>query len=114
MLVSSPSSDLLCDLYYPLLGELTGLEHKVISFETQPKRKISRINQFSPLQHEELPDDASHVFIDWQSVRDAELLNHLLSTYHTATVFVQAAGFCLLYTSPSPRDGLLSRMPSSA
>ena len=25
-----------------------------------------------------------------------------------------AAGACLLYTSPSPRDGLLSRMPSSA
>ena len=24
------------------------------------------------------------------------------------------ARFCLLYTSPSPRDGLLSRMPSSA
>ena len=24
------------------------------------------------------------------------------------------AGGCLLYTSPSPRDGLLSRMPSSA
>ena len=24
------------------------------------------------------------------------------------------AGCCLLYTSPSPRDGLLSRMPSSA
>ena len=27
--------------------------------------------------------------------------------------FVEMAG-CLLYTSPSPRDGLLSRMPSSA
>ena len=26
----------------------------------------------------------------------------------------QMANFCLLYTSPSPRDGLLSRMPSSA
>ena len=24
------------------------------------------------------------------------------------------SNFCLLYTSPSPRDGLLSRMPSSA
>ena len=24
------------------------------------------------------------------------------------------SGSCLLYTSPSPRDGLLSRMPSSA
>ena len=27
---------------------------------------------------------------------------------------VALLGFCLLYTSPSPRDGLLSRMPSSA
>ena len=27
---------------------------------------------------------------------------------------VGAANVCLLYTSPSPRDGLLSRMPSSA
>ena len=26
----------------------------------------------------------------------------------------QLYSFCLLYTSPSPRDGLLSRMPSSA
>mgnify|MGYP003312938934 CR=1 FL=1 len=27
---------------------------------------------------------------------------------------VEFFGDCLLYTSPSPRDGLLSRMPSSA
>ena len=27
---------------------------------------------------------------------------------------VKTSMFCLLYTSPSPRDGLLSRMPSSA
>ena len=27
---------------------------------------------------------------------------------------VATTGACLLYTSPSPRDGLLSRMPSSA
>ena len=26
----------------------------------------------------------------------------------------EESGHCLLYTSPSPRDGLLSRMPSSA
>ena len=30
-----------------------------------------------------------------------------------AELFGKATG-CLLYTSPSPRDGLLSRMPSSA
>ena len=28
--------------------------------------------------------------------------------------FSPVVRFCLLYTSPSPRDGLLSRMPSSA
>ena len=28
--------------------------------------------------------------------------------------FFEPMGDCLLYTSPSPRDGLLSRMPSSA
>ena len=27
---------------------------------------------------------------------------------------VSSSWVCLLYTSPSPRDGLLSRMPSSA
>ena len=30
------------------------------------------------------------------------------------TVSKSVIGSCLLYTSPSPRDGLLSRMPSSA
>ena len=30
------------------------------------------------------------------------------------TFFLDGSGGCLLYTSPSPRDGLLSRMPSSA
>ena len=30
------------------------------------------------------------------------------------TVTIADYTFCLLYTSPSPRDGLLSRMPSSA
>ena len=37
---------------------------------------------------------------------------------HSATVSALAVSVglrdCLLYTSPSPRDGLLSRMPSSA
>ena len=40
------------------------------------------------------------------------------TTWHAAGLVSQlgpsAAITCLLYTSPSPRDGLLSRMPSSA
>ena len=31
-----------------------------------------------------------------------------------STATLMASWVCLLYTSPSPRDGLLSRMPSSA
>ena len=33
---------------------------------------------------------------------------------HLSTIVWSLAKLCLLYTSPSPRDGLLSRMPSSA
>ena len=32
----------------------------------------------------------------------------------SANLWHRRKGHCLLYTSPSPRDGLLSRMPSSA
>ena len=43
---------------------------------------------------------AKNYFAKGQYNRSATLLNELIT--------------CLLYTSPSPRDGLLSRMPSSA
>ena len=33
---------------------------------------------------------------------------------HPKALIVNGCTICLLYTSPSPRDGLLSRMPSSA
>ena len=41
---------------------------------------------------------------------------HTLSNYEALLEQALDTGFinCLLYTSPSPRDGLLSRMPSSA
>ena len=42
-------------------------------------------------------------------VRDAEKLDRVLGPQHT----IEFLG-CLLYTSPSPRDATLSRMPSSA
>ena len=37
-----------------------------------------------------------------------------LKNLRGSTLVVGGDGSCLLYTSPSPRDGLLSRMPSSA
>ena len=47
-----------------------------------------------------------------------ELLGRLQLAYENLPKWMQqgvlAWNRCLLYTSPSPRDGLLSRMPSSA
>ena len=41
-------------------------------------------------------------------------LNKWLKNKPEFVEFVRLPAICLLYTSPSPRDGLLSRMPSSA
>ena len=51
-----------------------------------------------------------------ESVLHAELISAVAVTDAQRKRVTKAlkAKFCLLYTSPSPRDGLLSRMPSSA
>ena len=47
-------------------------------------------------------------------------IHHVIHNHRSYTVEVvhfdtkNKSCICLLYTSPSPRDGLLSRMPSSA
>ena len=58
---------------------------------------------FLPLLSEESQSAQNHV----------DLIHYVLSVYGKSTENVVAIT-CLLYTSPSPRDGLLSRMPSSA
>ena len=47
-----------------------------------------------------------HQFVTWwrRTHFEDSMIDALIDRGHT----------CLLYTSPSPRDGLLSRMPSSA
>ena len=56
---------------------------------------------------------ASLLLIDSQGEPVTEITNACLfcETARSKEVCLQS---CLLYTSPSPRDGLLSRMPSSA
>ena len=43
----------------------------------------------------------------------AALLSQVIAVFTIADLLERVV-YCLLYTSPSPRDGLLSRMPSSA
>ena len=56
--------------------------------------------------------DAGYFFLstDMRVRVDGETTNDVGSDIDYDDTF----GICLLYTSPSPRDGLLSRMPSSA
>ena len=46
--------------------------------------------------------------------KDQQFLPHKWRGNTLVPVIIALAISCLLYTSPSPRDGLLSRMPSSA
>ena len=45
---------------------------------------------------------------------DLAMERHVYFAESSDTEFIDFINNCLLYTSPSPRDGLLSRMPSSA
>mgnify|MGYP003379963938 CR=1 FL=1 len=57
-------------------------------------------------------------FLDWLTSIDPDPSVTLANIEDDSDVFLipdeQLIDSCLLYTSPSPRDGLLSRMPSSA
>ena len=55
-----------------------------------------------------IPDDLITTINDFKSSSNGQMINIHGKEYATV------AHSCLLYTSPSPRDGLLSRMPSSA
>ena len=56
------------------------------------------------VSHEMIWSDEVFVLFGFQSQSFMPTMSEYLNYVHT----------CLLYTSPSPRDGLLSRMPSSA
>ena len=49
--------------------------------------------------------------VDPNAITSEEMLKSILNQIDMAS---KQTAPCLLYTSPSPRDGLLSRMPSSA
>ena len=78
--------------------DLTDISSKYIDIHKDLKRKIQARLDGGVAEHSEL---------SLITIRLQELL------LQEATD-LRAMEACLLYTSPSPRDGLLSRMPSSA
>ena len=68
-------------------------------------KKAGKVYYFDPV---DLPaDKESHVIVE--TARGIEYGKVVIGK-----ITVRENDVCLLYTSPSPRDGLLSRMPSSA
>ena len=55
-----------------------------------------------------------HWLLSRESTRHAYLIKHNLVKKVTHIIITAHFSDCLLYTSPSPRDATLSRMPSSA
>ena len=51
---------------------------------------------------------------DGESVKSFKNPKQAVVACDILNIYISQIGSCLLYTSPSPRDGLLSRMPSSA
>ncbi len=89
--ISSPSVELLCNTYYALLAEYNNLDTKLVSFESSQRKKVARVSHTTAIDAASIPElDSDHIFIDWHSSSDPELLNALLNVYPTATVFVQA------------------------
>ena len=74
--------------------------------------EIPEVNEIINWIPEEVPRTVSfYIDIDNDNLVDVIVTYSLIEAYACKDNCVYA---CLLYTSPSPRDGLLSRMPSSA
>ena len=73
------------------------------TIEALREQRQNTLSTFCSLTGVSNPDQVSGDLADIAPAALQEFLNHMVDYLA-----------CLLYTSPSPRDGLLSRMPSSA
>ena len=129
---------LLTDLEYPVLKVLLRMENNGVKIDQKmlvdyskelSKRLEKLVNKAFSLSGEEFNLDSPKQLLEilfnklnlpvlkktpkGQPSTNEETLQKLAENYELPRVILEYRG-CLLYTSPSPRDGLLSRMPSSA
>ena len=78
--------------------EVESLAHEILAYS------LARLKDNPPLDGPQTPEEL------YSKVGNT-ITEEGLGGHEALKVFTDT---CLLYTSPSPRDGLLSRMPSSA
>ena len=80
-------------------------------------KKEERVLDFSDFQKQEIKFDISKLQEAYNQIIQTKKFEDAGVTHFGAISLTQIPGdpdSCLLYTSPSPRDSNLSRMPSSA
>ena len=92
-------------------------EKLIKKYEADGRKQSARIGAQAE-EFKEIRDSMNlemNLLEDWKPEVD-EMRNMIYSrvTKYLDDIHVDKTKSCLLYTSPSPRDGLLSRMPSSA
>ena len=102
-----------CDTGFPLLMTITVNGGRTVHHSAHSSRLINHGGFHHRLVHHRL---VHHRLIHHQTDLSP---GRLIAGSHISDKMVAnksktKANTCLLYTSPSPRDGLLSRMPSSA
>ena len=107
LLGSSPWNNFNLSPAAPWMGAIFDVSHMLAHPEHLPN-KIFQLPGVSPLT----------VPIDWMHTKylgtDQYFLSSVMNVHDRECLNDRRHTGCLLYTSPSPRDGLLSRMPSSA
>eukprot|EP01016_Furgasonia_blochmanni_P033396 TRINITY_DN3489_c0_g1_i10.p1 TRINITY_DN3489_c0_g1~~TRINITY_DN3489_c0_g1_i10.p1 ORF type:complete len:154 (+),score=8.51 TRINITY_DN3489_c0_g1_i10:64-525(+) len=107
-------------MYYRCLGRYSCVwKSKLItSYKPCALKSIARENNYGRIDHVSPPETPAlskcicrYLF---SSLNEPDPLSDAVILRPNVRVSTLFPTTCLLYTSPSPRDGLLSRMPSSA
>ena len=89
-----------------------GTYHKLAKVWTHPKVSVMQREKNYDSMDEFIDDDSEE--ISWSDEEDRRKKKERKKAKTSKRSGSPDSESCLLYTSPSPRDGLLSRMPSSA
>ena len=82
------------------MSQLPSYKNEKLSFEERAKDLVSKMTLFEKVSQ--------------MTYNSAPIHRLGIPSYNWWNEALHGVASCLLYTSPSPRDGLLSRMPSSA
>ena len=105
-------SDIINDIYSSILVLKYSADGEKMWESNYTKYPTSQQNEVATAIHSDILDKVYVSGIQGSTATDAEYITFKLNKFDRNITYDFDS--CLLYTSPSPRDATLSRMPSSA